>query len=134
MDTNLPSSKRSSSIMTDTLSAVVAVGAVYLAVGAMSGVATAQTKGLSSETVSYADLDLSTHEGARALLKRIDFAAKRICGPEPSRSPLMPAVQAQYERCLEEAADNAVAKVNAPLLVALHTGAPQTVGEVFAAR
>ena len=134
MDTNLPSSKRSSSIMTDTLSAVVAVGAVFLAVGAMSGVATAQTKGLSSETVSYADLDLSTHEGARALLKRIDFAAKRICGPEPSRSPLQPKLVAFYERCVSDAVDASVAQVNAPLVVALHTGAPESVGDVFAAR
>lgn len=134
MDTTLPSSKRSSSIMSGAFSAILSVGAVVWAASAMSGVATAQTSHISSETVSYADLDLSTHDGARALLKRIDFAAKRICGPEPMLSPLMPAVRTQYERCLDEAADNAVAKVNAPLVVALHTGAPQPVGESFAAR
>ena len=139
MDTTLSSSKRSSSILTNTLSAILSVGAVVWAASAMAGVATAQTSSartvnLSAETVSYADLDLSSHDGARVLLKRIDYAAKRVCGPEPMISPLMPAVRSQYKRCLDEAADNAVAAIKAPLVTALHTGVPQPVGESFAAR
>jgi len=145
MDTNLPSSKRTASkndgvTTTGVLSTVLSIGAVVWAVGAFSGVATAQTPAripvsqLSHEEVVYSDLDVSTQEGARALLKRLDNAARRVCGAEPSRSPLQPRLIMTYERCVSDALDASVAQVNAPLVVALHTGAPESVGDVFAAR
>ncbi len=148
MDTNLSSSKLAGSkrsyakqtgVLTNVFSAALAVSAVALAVGSMTGVAQAQTapKQITAQ-VSYADLDLSTHDGARALLKRINSAAKEACGPDPVMSPLTPAAPTRYDRCIEQAADKAVADVNAPLVVALHTGAPlskdEPVGEQFAAR
>ncbi|RYG34259.1 MAG: UrcA family protein [Burkholderiales bacterium] len=143
MDTNLPSPKLSGSkrtasndtgLLTNVFSAAIAIGAVVLAVGSMSGVAQAQTAAKPATAVSYADLDLSTHDGARVLLKRINSAAKEACGPAPVMSPLTPAAATLHDRCVEQAADKAVADVNAPLLVALHTGAPQSAGELFAAR
>lgn len=133
MDTNTASPNRSA-LLTDILSAAVAVGAVFLAVGSMSGIAEAQTAAKPAATVSYADLDLSTHDGARALLKRINVAAKEACGPAPVMSPLTPIAATLHERCITEAAARAVAEVNAPLVVALHTGQPQPAGELFAAR
>lgn len=133
MDTNTASPNRSA-LLTDILSAAVAVGAVFLAVGSMSGIAEAQTAAKPAAAVSYADLDLSTHDGARALLKRINVAAKEACGPAPVMSPLTPIAATLHERCITEAAARAVAEVNAPLVVALHTGHPQPAGELFAAR
>ena len=133
MDTNITSPNRSA-LLTDIFSAAVAVGAVFLAVGSMTGIAEAQTAPKPTATVSYADLDLATHDGARALLKRINVAAKEACGPAPVMSPLTPAAPTLHERCITEAAGKAVAEVNAPLVVALHTGAPQPAGELFAAR
>lgn len=35
-----------------------------------------------SKTVSYADLDVSSHAGARVLFQRIRSAAEDICGPD----------------------------------------------------
>lgn len=144
MDTNLPSSKRRASQASGkaagVFSTVLSVGAVVWAVSAFAGVATAQTPAripasqLAHEQVVYSDLNLSTQEGARALLKRLDYAAKRVCGTEPSRSPLQPKLIMAYERCVSDAVDASVAQVNAPLVVALHTGAPQSAGEVFASR
>ena len=145
MDTTLPSSKRPASksdrvTTTGVLSTMLSVGAVVWAVGAFAGAATAQTperipaSQISHEQVVYSDLNLSTQDGARALLKRLDNAAKRVCGAEPSRSPLQPRLVIAYERCVSDAVDASVAQVNAPLVVALHTGAPESVGEVFAAR
>ena len=147
MDTILPSSKRSglnrsasnySDLLTNTFSALVAVGAVVLAIGAMSGGAQAQTAAQTrapvTAQVSYADLDLSTPDGASTLLKRIKSAAKEACGPDPVMSPLTPTAATLHDRCLKQAADTAVAEVNAPLVVALHTGVPQSGGELFAAR
>lgn len=133
MDTNITSPNRSA-LFTDILSAAVAVGAIFLAVGSMTGVAQAQTAATPATTVSYADLDLSTHDGARVLLKRINIAAKEACGPAPVMSPLTPAAPTRHDRCIAQAADKAVAEVNAPLVVALHTGVTQSAGELFAAR
>ena len=144
MDTNLPSPKRTAlketNLLTNIFSAAIAIGAVGLAIGSMTGIAQAQTtpKQITAQ-VSYADLDLSTHDGARALLKRINSAAKETCGPAPVMSPLTPAAPGHYDRCVEQAADKAVAQLNAPLVVALHAGAPVNadktpVNDQFAAR
>ena len=145
MDTTIPSSKRTASkndgvTTAGVLSTVLSIGAVVWAVGAFAGAATAQTPAripssqISHEDVTYSDLNLSTEEGARAFLKRLDNAAKRVCGAEPSRSPLQPRLIMTYERCVSDAVDASVAQVNAPLVVALHRGAPESVGEVFASR
>lgn len=145
MDTNLPSSKRLASkadgvSTAGVFSTVLSIGAVVWAVGAFAGAATAQTPAripvsqTSHQEVAYSDLNLSTQEGARALLQRIDIAAKRVCGAEPVRSPLQPRLVGAFERCVSDAVDASVAQLNAPLVVALHTGAPESVGDVFAAR
>lgn len=148
MDTNLPSPKlpalkraylNETNLLTNIFSGAIAVGAVFLAVGSMTGVAQAQTAARPTATVSYADLDLSTHDGAHALLKRINSAAKEACGPAPVMSPLTPAAPSRYDRCVEQAADEAVAQLDAPLVVALHAGAPVNadktpVNDQFAAR
>jgi UrcA family protein len=148
VDTNLPSPKlpalkraslNETNLLTNIFSGAIAIGAVFLAVGSMTGTAQAQTAAYSTATVSYADLDLSTHDGARVLLKRINSAAKETCGPAPVMSPLTPAAPGHYDRCVEQAADKAVAQLNAPLVVALHAGAPVNadktpVNDQFAAR
>ena len=73
-----------------------------------------------SESVSFADLDLGTSDGARTLLRRIDLAAKRVCGPEPSHSPLQPRVTAFYHRCVTDSVDVTVARIGSPLLSAMN--------------
>ena len=71
-----------------------------------------------SETVTYADLDLGHQAGARALLARINGAAKRVCGPAPD----VRETNSPYSRCVGSAVDRAVAEVNRPTVIALHTG------------
>ncbi len=136
MDTNLPSSKRSSPILSGVFSAALSVGAVIWAVSAVTGVASAQTAGrpIVAETVSYADLDLSTETGADQLLKRLDRAAQRACGPEPSHSPLTPRLTAHYELCVRDAVDVAVERVGSPLLSAMNNQASPSGGATLAAR
>lgn len=136
MDTNLPSSKRTSPILSGVFSAALSVGAVIWAVSAVSGVASAQTpsRPMVSETVSYADLDLSTEAGAGKLLKRLDLAAQRACGPEPTHSPLMPRVTALYDLCVREAVDVAVLRIGSPIVTAVYNAAPSQDGAVIAAR
>jgi UrcA family protein len=73
-----------------------------------------------SETISYADLNLGTSEGARTLLRRINLAARRVCGPEPSHSPLQPHLTAFYHRCVTDSVDVTVARIGSPLLSAMN--------------
>ena len=71
-----------------------------------------------SETVSYADLDLGRDAGARALLTRINGAAKRVCGPAPDPHQS----HAAFKKCIDHAVDHAVTEVNRPTVNALHGG------------
>jgi UrcA family protein len=87
-----------------------------------------------AETVAYSDLDLSTTGGARVLLNRIEYAAKRICGPEPVHSPLEPRAAAYYRDCVGASVDAAVAQVGSPALLALHKDIQSTSSVALAAR
>lgn len=76
-----------------------------------------------SITVKYHDLDLSTLAGARTLYGRITAAARNVCGYE-GRSFTD---QAFWNGCYRGAVTDAVAKVDSPLLTAVHTGRPADV-------
>lgn len=54
-----------------------------------------------SVTVSYADLNLNSEEGAKRLQYRITSAARKVCGPRPSRNlnQIM-----DYQQCFKIAA------------------------------
>lgn len=69
-----------------------------------------------SVVVNYADLDVSTAAGARALYQRIEHAAWRVC--------LLtgPTIGIENVRCRHELIDAAVSDVNAPALTALNEG------------
>lgn len=72
--------------------------------------------------VHYADLDLTRHDGAAALIVRIEAAAAQACGPAPdirelSRSDL-------YRKCIADGVARGVAAVDAPMVTELyHDGA-----------
>jgi len=70
-----------------------------------------------SITVSFRDLDLSNPDGAKTLYYRIQTAAKTVCGPEETTM----IGKTIWRGCVKGAVDDAVAKVNNPLLTALHT-------------
>jgi UrcA family protein len=119
------------------MSGLLTVG-LGIAVGlwlAAAGSAIAQTAPdyKASEAVSYADLDLSTADGARTFLRRIDLAAQRVCGPEPSRSPLQPHLTAFYSRCVRDSVDATVGRIDSPVLSAMN-GERNTAGAALASR
>ena len=78
------------------------------------------TPDVPSVTVRYADLDLSTSAGANALHQRIQAAAKQVCS-SPGADPIE---QIGWRSCYRKAVDDAVRKVNSPMLIAVHTGKP----------
>jgi UrcA family protein len=71
-----------------------------------------------STTVKYGDLNLASAAGANALYQRIRGAAHRVCTLD-NESPY--ALQDSAKRkCIVDAIDQAVMKVNSPVLVAMY--------------
>ena len=77
-----------------------------------------------SETVKFADLNLSSQAGVEALYGRIHSAAWRVC-QQPGGEV------AAARSCMKKAESDAIGKVNVPLLTAFYqnkTGShPQTI-------
>jgi UrcA family protein len=86
---------------------------------ASTGFASASDNDVRKVTVGYAELDLSKPAGADALYQRIKRAAFLVCGGEDSPIGWN---RIQKQQCISASVDEAVAKVNAPLLSALHQG------------
>jgi UrcA family protein len=74
---------------------------------------------VTSVTVAYDDLNLSSPNGAKALYARLESAASKVCGGEPN---LLQELQkhSNFRSCYHQALDNAVDKVADPRLQALH--------------
>jgi UrcA family protein len=71
-----------------------------------------------SETVKFTDLKVDTAAGAETLYRRINAAARRVCGYEATSIY----AHSTWRYCVRPTVDATVAKVNNPLLTALHTG------------
>jgi len=91
--------------------------AAVLALGFVAGPALADTNDADADVprayVSYADLDLSTEEGATALYNRIVRAAHRVC-PRPHSLNIRAAQMTN--QCIDAAVERAVNDVNSPQL------------------
>lgn len=120
MDTTTTSPKLSSNNAA-LLAVALSLGAVIC--GTAAGAANAQTARPATEAISIADLDLSTADGARVFLKRIDVAAQRACGGEPVRSPLLPREPGLFEKCVKDAVATAVRAADQPMIAQAHTEA-----------
>ena len=72
-----------------------------------------------TKTVRYAELNLNTADGARALFRRIKYAAADVCG---SFDGLSLAQKAIWQKCYERALVDAVSQVNQPRVTALYQG------------
>jgi UrcA family protein len=134
MDTTLASPKRASPKAPSILAAALSVGVGIWLVAMTTEMAMAQTPAAPHTAVVYSDLDLTTADGAGALLKRINVAAMRICGPGPTHSPLMPREAAHYHNCVADSVDAAVARVGSPLLASLHNNTQSSISASLAAR
>jgi UrcA family protein len=96
--------------------------AVWLACGLVTS--NAHAGDARSETVKFADLDLSSQEGVEALYGRIHAAARHVCDQPAGELP-------GVGRCMSKAEAEAISKVNLASLTAFYqkkTGtAPKTI-------
>jgi len=131
MDTTLASPKFASSNRTSPktssiLAVALSVGAVVWLAAVTTGMAHAETAPQTAARVTYADLDVSTADGARALLGRIGIAAKAACGVK-THSPLLPREASYHRVCVANAVDAAVKQIGSPMLAELRTQSPESV-------
>jgi UrcA family protein len=103
--------------------AALAVVAVGFLTGAVSLAAAATPDSNSpAEVVRYADLDLTTEQGARTLYRRIVGAAETVC-PQADIRDL--ARSAQSRSCRQQAIARAVQSVSSPQLAAIYAASPK---------
>ena len=86
---------------------------------------------MQAATVAFSDLDLSTTEGARALLRRINVAAHEACGTSV-HSPLLPRAAVQHDRCVVAATESALNRIDSPMVAQVHR--TESAGTLLAAR
>jgi UrcA family protein len=73
-----------------------------------------------SEVVRFGDLDLYDASDADVLVERIRDAAERVCGDDPGREQL--SARDEIAECAVESADEAVADLNHPMVIARYRG------------
>ena len=94
----------------------VLVGALTLYPLSWDCLAVAPSNDLRTETVRFADLDLTRAAGAQELYRRIQQAARDVCQPDGSAA----GYQSGYLECRSSAIAHAVTDVGAPLLTEHH--------------
>jgi UrcA family protein len=99
---------------------IAIAGAGLVSVAAAPGSARAQPAS-NPESVSvritYADLNLSSQEGAREMMGRIEGAARIICGESSSNNDL--AERSREHACVNQTMSGAVRSLDAPTVTAL---------------
>jgi UrcA family protein len=102
--------------MSRAIQLIIVAGMAILANAQVANAESAKRELIDRVTVSYADLDLRSDAGARAMLKRLENAAYRVCGGDIRRQPafkIMPHhVKTIIEECREDAVARAVAAVD----------------------
>lgn len=93
-----------------------AIAAAVVMTGSLTGMAHATTtaQNVQQQVVSYADLNLENAADAAILHKRIQSAARKVCGVY--RSPIPLDFSSPLRACAADATARALAEVNAPLM------------------
>jgi UrcA family protein len=97
--------------------ALIAAAALTALISSFSAVCNAaDATEVRTTIVKYADLDVSTSQGAATLYNRIRVASEGVCSP-PGQGDL--AAKFRSQQCVKQAIAGAVAKVNQPALSAV---------------
>lgn len=70
--------------------------------------------------VAFEDLNLSSPTGAAVMLRRINWAAQRACGPTPSIRDMDE--RKEFKLCVAAATRDAVHNLGSPLVTAMYEG------------
>jgi UrcA family protein len=108
---------------TSTLTLALGVCVLAVATAPAASVFAAQPEQVSA-TVKYSDLNISNREGANAVYNRVKSAAREVCGDEPGIHDL--GGLHSWRTCVNNAVDNAVGRLNTPMVTALNGGRSST--------
>jgi UrcA family protein len=103
--------------------------ALTVALASVAHGASADTTETVSVKVRYGDLNLASQAGATEMLQRIHHAAKQACVPS-SGDPLDRMYW--YEPCVRKATNQAVAKLDSPIVTALNSGRGAPASQILA--
>lgn len=88
-----------------------------LSLGFLAAQAPAGERDVATMKVSFADLDLDKQAGAETLYRRIQFAARSVCGRADAREIER---RSQFHKCIDETVEAALKQVNRSSLYAVH--------------
>lgn len=118
-------------IMSKAVCVALVAGAAITATAAAASAETSNGAEARSVHVSYADLNLGSEAGARAMYTRLSGAAHRACGDSSGRMSITEA--REIRECVSGALDRAVAALDQPTVTALYEreyGVPRDPGDV----
>ena len=75
-----------------------------------------------SVRVSYADLNIATEAGAKALYSRLKKASKQVCGLNSYAVTRSPAEMTHARACYEESLESSVREAESDILTEIHAG------------
>ncbi len=101
-----------------TTSILAALAAAHVQADNYSETLVTSSQHLATETVSFADLDLSSAEGQEALHWRLASAAREVCGSTDVRITASVRQAAENRECSERALNDALSQVSAGRLAA----------------
>ncbi|HEY1561608.1 MAG TPA: UrcA family protein [Caulobacteraceae bacterium] len=110
---------------TSTLTALLAAATLAIGIGSASAVSAAG-QDTASVTVKYGDLNLSTQDGANAVLQRIGQAARQVCKPDTDIADL-PGMGDWSRICERARIRDAVSHLDAPMVTAAFSGRSQVI-------
>ena len=103
-----------------TIFTVAAAFALSFAAIAPASAMEAKTTITTMQSVSYADLDLNDRADARIMLRRINHAARDLCGDRLGNVSI--SERYAVRACMRETTRNAVTELDHPMLTAVHEG------------
>jgi UrcA family protein len=110
---------------TSNLTALLAAATLAIGIGSASAVSAAD-QDTASVTVPYGDLNLSTQDGAKAVLQRIEQAARQVCKPDADIANL-PGMGDWSRICERDRIRDAVSHLDAPMVTAVLNGRSQAI-------
>jgi UrcA family protein len=100
---------------------MISAGIAFLGLAGASNAAQPDVLEPRQMSVSYADLNIESAAGLKALYGRLQFAARLVCAPFDDGQHRT--VNFHFRGCYRNALDSAVAKINKPTLTAMHSSA-----------
>jgi UrcA family protein len=73
--------------------------------------------------VFYGDLNIETEQDAKIMLQRIELAAKKACGGQPTFSTYTGSLDHTFEECRCGATQRTVKQLGAPMVTRIYSGA-----------